>query len=315
MSCQDPEGLHYRRRGPVRTVRCMTCIASLAGVEKCFGPVRAVDGVGLAIDEGEIVAILGPNGAGKTTTIEILLGLCAPDRGEAELFGGPPSRAIADGQIGAMLQDGGLMAGVYVAELLGMLRAQYPDPITVERAMTVTGLEGLGRRRVDRLSSGQTQRLRAACALIGNPKLLILDEPTAALDVEARQSFWAAMRSLSAEGRTIVFSTHYLEEADDFADRVVVLGSGRVLADGSPSSIKSTIGLGVVRCTLAGANEQALASLPAVRSVRVFNQRVELRTTDSDATLRALLGAFPEACAIGVAGAALEDAFLALTAT
>ena len=292
----------------------MTCVASLAGVERSFGTVRAVAGVSLAVDEGEVVALLGPNGAGKTTTIEILLGLINADHGDVSLFGGSPDKAIAEGLVGAMLQDGGLMTGVSVAELLNMLRTQYPDPVTVDRALALTGLVGLERRRVDRLSGGQTQRLRAACALIGNPRFVVLDEPTVAMDVEARHGFWTAMRSLAAEGRTILFSTHYLEEADEFADRVVVLGGGRVLADSSPSAIKSTVGLRVVRCTLAGADEYTLESMPGVQSLRVHHERVELRTTDSDATLRALLGAFSEAWDLDVVGAGLEDAFLALTA-
>jgi ABC-2 type transport system ATP-binding protein len=291
----------------------MARVASLIDIDKSFGAVRAVAGVTLTIHEGEVVALLGPNGAGKTTTIEVLLGLLAPDHGRVEMFGGPTHAAISSGLVGAMLQDGGLMTGVYVAELLEMLRAQYPNPITVEQAMCVTGLKGLERRRVERLSGGQTQRLRAACALVGNPKLLVLDEPTAAMDLEGRRAFWEAMRALADEGRTILFSTHYLEEADEFADRVVVLGAGRVLADGAPSSIKATAGLRVVRCTLTHPDEQALALLPGVRSVDVFRERVELRTTESDAALRSLLGAYPDACDIEVAGADLEDAFLALT--
>jgi ABC-2 type transport system ATP-binding protein len=211
-----------------------------------------------------------------------------------------------------MLQDGGLMTGVLVGELLAMLRAQYPDPISIDQALSLTGLEGLERRRVDRLSGGQAQRLRAACALVGNPDLLVLDEPTASLDVEARRSFWAAMRDQAALGRTILFSTHYLEEADEFADRVVVLAAGRVIADGSPSAIKSTLGIRLVRCTIETPQRSRLVDLPGVVSADVFRRRVELRSTNSDVTLRALLDAFPEASEIEIVGAGLEDAFLAL---
>lgn len=292
----------------------MAHVASLTGIEKSFGAVRAVAGVTLAVDDGEVVALLGPNGAGKTTTIEILLGVLSADRGTVGLFGSAPRAAIAAGLVGAMLQDGGLMTGVYVGELLEMLRAQYADPISVEQAVSLTALHGLERYRVDRLSGGQSQRLRAACALIGNPKLLVLDEPTVAMDVEARRAFWECMRGLAGEGRTILFSTHYLEEADAFADRVVVLRAGEVLADGAPSSIKSTIGIRLVRFALADADERSLASLPGVRSVNVFRERVALRTNDSDATLRALLGSFPDARDIEITGSDLEDAYLALTA-
>ena len=291
----------------------MTPVVSLTDIEKSFGSVQAVDRLSLTVDAGEVVALLGPNGAGKTTTISILLGLLRVDRGTVELCGGPPEAAVAGGRVGAMLQDGGLMAGVRVDELLCMLHSTYPAPITVERAIALAQLDGLERRRVDRLSGGQTQRLRVACALIGNPELLVLDEPTAAMDVEARRAFWDAMRDEAAGGRTIVFSTHYLEEADAFADRIVVIGCGQIVADGTPAAIKSTIGVRVVRCELARPDERRLASLPGVTGVAVRRRRVELRTVDSDATLRALLSGWPAAHDIEVTGAGLEDAFVALT--
>jgi ABC-2 type transport system ATP-binding protein len=308
------EVLHYRRGLGVRTLSIMTCIASMTGVEKAFGSVRAVDGLGIAVEAGEVVALLGPNGAGKTTTISLLLGLVAPDSGTVELFGGPPQRAVSRGLVGAMLQDGGLLDGVRVGELLAMLRSLYPAPTTVERAMELAQLRGLERRRTERLSGGQLQRVRVACALIGNPELLVLDEPTAAMDVEARHRFWEAMHEQAARGRTIVFSTHYLEEADLFAGRVVVLGAGRVIADGTPNEIKSTISVRVVRFTAPCGDAAPFAGLPGVRSVSVHGRRVELRTADSDATLRALLARWPVAHDIEVSGAALEDAFLALVA-
>ena len=291
----------------------MTPVVSLTDIEKSFGAVRAVDHLSLAVDAGEVVALLGPNGAGKTTTISILLGLLRADRGVTELWGGRPDAAVSQGRVGAMLQDGGLMPGVRIDELLRMLRASYPAPMSVERAMALAQLDGLGRRQVDRLSGGQTQRLRVACALIGDPDLLVLDEPTAAMDVEARRSFWNAMRDEAATGRTIVFSTHYLEEADTFADRIVVIGGGRVIADGSPTAIKSTIGTRVVRCELTRPDAPALVSLPGVTAIDVRRNRVELRTVDSDATLRALLARYPAASDIEVTGAGLEDAFVALT--
>jgi ABC-2 type transport system ATP-binding protein len=292
----------------------MTCIASLTGVAKSFGNVRAVDGITLAVEQGEIVALLGPNGAGKTTTISLLLGLVGPDRGEVALFGGPPRDAVGRGRVGAMLQDGGMLDGVRVGELLTMLRSLYPAPMTVEQAVNLAQLRGLERRRTDRLSGGQAQRLRVACALIGNPELLVLDEPTAAMDVEARRLFWDAIRDQVCAGRSVLFSTHYLEEADAFADRVVVIGAGRVVADGAPAQIKATVGLRVVRVTIPDAAAAALAGLPGVRSVSFRGQRVELRTTDSDATLRTVLSRWATAHDIEVAGAALEDAFLALVA-
>ncbi len=292
----------------------MTPVASLTNIEKAFGDVRAVDGLTLSVQPGETVALLGPNGAGKTTAISLLLGLLTPDRGSARLFGGPPTDAVAAGRVGAMLQDGGLMPGVLVGELLAMLAGLYPAPIPVAEAVTIAQLEGLERRRVDRLSGGQSQRLRLAAALIGDPDLLILDEPTAAMDVEARRSFWQAMRVEAARGRTILFSTHYLEEADACSDRVVVIGAGTLLADGTPEAIKASIGLRVLRCTLTDPDRAELADLPGVAAVNVRHHRVEIRSRDSDSTLRALLSAWPDVADIEIAGAGLEDAFLALTA-
>jgi ABC-2 type transport system ATP-binding protein len=292
----------------------MTCVASLDGVFKAYGAVLAVDDLSLNVDRGEVVALLGPNGAGKTTAISILLGLLDADAGTALLLGGPPEQAIAQGEVGAMLQDGGLMAGVRVAELLGMLRSLYPEPMSLERAMSLAQLQGLEQRRTDRLSGGQIQRLRVACALIGDPDLLVLDEPTAAMDVEARRRFWGTMRDTAASGRTIIFSTHYLEEADVFADRIVVIGSGRLLADGTPAKIKSTVATRVVRCRIERPDQANLARLPGVVSLSAYGGRVELHTIDSDTTLRALIAGWPDANGIEVVGADLEEAFLALTA-
>jgi ABC-2 type transport system ATP-binding protein len=295
----------------------MTPTVSLNGVDKAFGAVLAVDGLSLTVEPAEVVALLGPNGAGKSTTISILLGLLAADRGDVELFGDAPEIARRCGRVGVMFQDGGLMRGVLVQELLVMLHALYPTPMPAERALRLSQLDGLEHRRVDRLSGGETQRLRLACALIGDPELLVLDEPTAAMDVTARRGFWATMRDEAGAGRTILFSTHHLEEADAFADRVVVIGAGRILADGSPAQIKSTFGLKVVRFGLTHAHEhqRELATLPGVTGVVACRPRVELRTIDSDATLRALLAAWPDAHDIEVGGAGLEDAFLALTRT
>jgi ABC-2 type transport system ATP-binding protein len=295
------------------TATTTNSVVAAVGLQKSFGTVRAVGGISLAVERGETVALLGPNGAGKTTTIALLLGLLAPDEGTVSLFGGNPHDAVAAGRIGAMLQDGGLLPGVRVGELLHMLAGLYPSPLPVPRVLAMAQIESIADRRVDRLSGGQSQRLRVAAALIGNPELLVLDEPTAALDVEARRAFWATMRAETENGRTIVFSTHYLEEADDSADRVVVIGAGRVLADGTPTAIKASMGMRVLRCTVCSADDATLSGLPGVVAVEQRRGRVELRSRDSDATLRALLVAYPDVADIEIAGAGLEDAFLALT--
>ncbi len=286
----------------------------LDGVSKSFGPVAAVDDLSLTVRRGETVALLGPNGAGKTTTIGMLLGLLRPDRGAVRLFGGTPDEALRAGSVGAMLQDGGMMRGARVGELLEMLGRQYADPLPVGEAARIAQLGDLLGRRVDRLSGGQAQRLRVAVALIGNPELLVLDEPTAAMDVDARRAFWRDMDAQAAAGRTILFSTHYLEEADDHCDRVVVLASGRVIADDTPARIKASVGFRVLRFSVAATEHRPdFDDLPGVTSVKVSGRRIELLSNDTDAALRALLARRPDAHDIEVNGVDLEEAFVALT--
>ncbi len=283
------------------------------GVSRSYGAVLAVDNVSLSAGRGETVALLGPNGAGKTTTITMLLGLARPDRGTVRVLGASPADAVARGQVGAMLQDGGMMPGVLVGELLAMVRNLYPAPLSVQETIAVAQLQGLEKRRVDRLSGGQSQRLRLAMALVGDPELLILDEPTAAMDVEARRNFWHEMLRFTDRGRTILFSTHYLEEADVTADRIILMARGRIVADGTPSAIKDSVGLRVIRFAVARSDASGLDTLPGVVSASTRGTRVELRCRDTDIALRALLIARPDAHDIEVTGIALEDAFLSIT--
>jgi ABC-2 type transport system ATP-binding protein len=218
----------------------------LTALEKAYrtpsGPVRAVRGIDIAVSAGETVALLGPNGAGKSTTIDMLLGLQAPDRGTVAVFGESPAQAIKRGRIGAMLQTGGLLRDLSVRELATMMAALYPGPLPVDEALAFAQVTELGDRRTDKLSGGQTQRVRFAIALISNPDLLVLDEPTVGMDVEARHAFWETVREFAERGKTVIFATHYLEEADSFADRVIVLAHGDVVADGSPQSLKACAG-------------------------------------------------------------------------
>ncbi|MEU3460123.1 ABC transporter ATP-binding protein [Streptomyces sp. NPDC006733] len=282
------------------------------GVVKAFGSVRAVDGVDLEIRRGEAVALLGRNGAGKSTAISLLLGLDTPDAGEVALFGGTARRAVRQGRVGAMLQDGRPVPRVTVRELVTFVARTYPAPMPVDEALELAGLTGLARRRVDRISGGQAQRVRFAVALAGNPELLVLDEPTAALDVEARRAFWDSMRVYAHRGNTVLFSTHYLEEADRNADRIVVVDRGRIAADGSGEQLRSAAGGSLVGIDLAGATSAGLRLLPGVTSVEIRGDRARLRTSDSDATVVALAerGAVR---GLEVTAAGLEDAFLALT--
>lgn len=285
-----------------------------AAVVKTFGPVRAVDRVGLDIRRGETVALLGRNGAGKSTTIGLLLGLDEPDAGEVRLFGQPPERAVRAGLVGAMLQDGQPLPRVTVRELLSFVGSAYPHPMPTAEALALAGLSEFAGRRVDKLSGGQAQRVRFAVAIAGAPALLVLDEPTAALDVAARRAFWDAMRGYAARGNTVLFSTHYMEEADDNADRIVVVDQGRVVADGPGERIKRAAGGSLVSFDLAGGPGAGLAALPGVVSVEVRGDRARLRTDDPDATVVELarLGAVR---GLEVAPASLEDAFLSLTST
>ncbi|MCD9872718.1 ABC transporter ATP-binding protein [Streptomyces guryensis] len=286
---------------------------SFTGAVKTFGGVRALQGVDLRIQPGETVALLGRNGAGKSTTISLLLGLNEPDEGTVRLFGAPPEQAVRAGRVGAMLQEGRAVPRVTVRELVSFVARRYPDPMPVARALRLAGITELAERRVDRLSGGQTQRVRFAVALAGNPSVIVLDEPTAALDVEARHAFWASMRSYARLGRTVLFSTHHLEEADAHADRILVIDRGRIVADGTGEQLKRSVGGSLVAIDLAGRGTEGLERLPGVRSVEVRGERARLRTDDPDATVVALaeLGAIR---GLEVAPASLDDAFLALTA-
>jgi ABC-2 type transport system ATP-binding protein len=289
----------------------------LQGLVKSFrtphGPVHAVRGVDVAIAPGETVALLGPNGAGKSTTIDMLLGLTRPDAGSVSLFGGTPEEAIGAGRIGAMLQTGALLRDLTVRELIAMMAALYPRPLDVDEVLDLTGLEAAARQRTEKLSGGQAQRVRFAVALVSNPDLLVLDEPTVAMDVEGRHAFWATMREFAARGKTIVFATHYLEEADDFADRVVLMARGRVVADGPPTEIKARVGSRTIRATLPHADLEELRGLPGVAVAERRGASITLTCTDSDVAIRALLAAHPAAGDIEISGAALEEAFLQLT--
>ncbi|HXO22987.1 MAG TPA: ABC transporter ATP-binding protein [Streptosporangiaceae bacterium] len=295
----------------------------LSRLSKSYGGVRAVRSVDLAIAPGETVAILGPNGAGKTTTIEMVLGLTRPDSGTVTLFGNSPAQAVAAGAVGGMLQTGALVEYLSVRELVTMVASVYPRPLPVEQAMRLAGVTEFAERRTNKLSGGQTQRVRFAIALVSNPDLFMLDEPTAAVDVEGRREFWASIRAVAAEGKTVIFATHYLGEADAYADRIVLMARGRIVADGPATEIKAKVSGRIIRATIpvagpagpAGpADTAALAALPGVTNAERHGEAVILTCADSDLTLRALLSRFPAARDIEVAGAGIEEAFMALTA-
>jgi ABC-2 type transport system ATP-binding protein len=284
----------------------------IRGVAKSYGEIEAVRRIDVGVAPGETVALLGPNGAGKSTTIDMILGLLDPDEGEISVFGSEPRAAVDRGAVGAMLQTGSLLRDLTARELVAMMAGLYPDPAPLDDVLELTGVSQFADQRTQKLSGGQTQRVRFAVALVSNPDLLVLDEPTAALDVEARHAFWATIRDFASGGKTVLFATHYLEEADAFADRVVLMSNGSIVADGAPTEIKAMVGTRTIRATLPGVPVEALEALPGVSHVTRRGDAVTLGCSDSDLAIRALLAAQPEARDIEISGAGLEDAFLRL---
>jgi ABC-2 type transport system ATP-binding protein len=290
----------------------------LSSLSKTFrgpnGPIHAVRSVDVEIRHGETVALLGPNGAGKSTTIDMLLGLLPPDDGTVSVFGRTPREAIAAGAVGAMLQTGELIRDLSVRELLEMMASLFPSPLVVDDVLELTGIADVADQRTQKLSGGQTQRVRFAIALASDPELLVLDEPTVAMDVEGRRGFWQSMRELTSRGKTILFATHYMEEADANADRAVLMAHGRIVADGPTTEIKGMVGSRTIRATLAYASVEELERLPGVTRAELRGEAVTLVCSDSDRAVRALLERFPTARDLEIAGADLEQAFLQLTA-
>ncbi len=287
-------------------------VARLSGVTHRYGSVVALEEVDLEVRRGEVLAVLGPNGAGKTTAINLLLGSLPVQVGKATVFGERPGAPGVRARRGAMLQISGVPNTLTVGEHIDLFRAYYPAPASASRLLGMAGLEGLERRRFGKLSGGQKQRVMFALALCGDPQLVFLDEPTAGLDVEARRGLWEEIRALSDSGRTTVLTTHYLEEADALADRVVVLHNGRVVADGSPATIKSRTAARLVRC-VTGVQPDRVASRPGVVRSEVRGRYLEVLTSRPEDLVRALLDLDPDLHDLTVVGAGLEEAFLALT--
>jgi ABC-2 type transport system ATP-binding protein len=286
---------------------------SLVGLHKSYGEVRAVDGVDLVIAPGEVVALLGPNGAGKSTTVDILLGLTEPDQGEISVFGQSAHDAISSGTVGAMLQEGTLLEDATVGEIIAMIASLHHSPMPVAEALRRAGVEDLAKRRSTKLSGGQKQRVRFAVALVCDPHLLVLDEPTSAMDVGSRREFWQSMKEFTDAGKTVLFATHYLDEAEEFADRVVMMRSGRVIADGSVAEVRAAASGRTLIAQVPGATGAEMRALPGVSTVEVRGTRVELDCEDSDAAVRALIAGYPQAYDIEIKAVGLEEAFLALT--
>jgi len=286
------------------------------GVVHRYRSIVALDHLDLEVARGETLALLGPNGAGKSTAISILLGLLRPQEGEVSVLGTDPRSAMASGKVGAMLQVGGgsgLPHGVRVGDLVAMTSRLYRRPSPVERTLARAGLTELADRHTQRLSGGQIQRVRFALAIVGDPELVFLDEPTIAMDVEGRRTFWAMMRGFSQEGRTVVFATHHLDEVDAVADRIVVMRRGTVVANGAASTIKAAVPTRRVRFASPSADPARLRELDGVDAASVRGSEVVLDSLDADATVRALVASGVAFSDIEVTGADLEQAFVALT--
>jgi ABC-2 type transport system ATP-binding protein len=285
----------------------------LDGVVKRFGAVTAVDGISLQIRPGEVVALLGPNGAGKTSTVDMLLGLSNPTEGSVSVYGRAPHEAVALGLVSAVMQTGGLLKDYTVEETVRLTAVLFGRPMrVVPEALERAGIADIAKRLVGKCSGGQQQRLRFAMALLPDPELLILDEPTTGMDVGGRHDFWTAIREDARGGRTVIFATHYLEEADAYADRVVFVRRGQVVADGTAAEVKALASGRTIRATMSDPSEAALAAIPGVDSVELRGDTVYLQARDTDAIARHLLNS-TDARDLEITSRNLEQAFLALT--
>ncbi len=287
-------------------------VAELRRAVKRYGAVTALAGIDFAVRPGEVVALLGPNGAGKTTAVQLLLGLLRASDGEARLFGVEPRRTEARLRTGAMLQVSKVPETLKVREHIDLVSSYYPHPLSRREVVAAAGLDGIEDRLFGKLSGGQQQRVLFALALCGDPDLMFLDEPTVGLDVEARRAFWAVIAEKSRQGRSVLLTTHYLEEADALADRIVMIGRGRVIAEGTPSEIKARVVGRKIRCrtTLPLAE---IAGLPGVRDARRQGELTELTASEAERAVFELLSRDPALSALEVRGADLEEAFLSLT--
>ena len=290
-----------------------TPVVELANATKRYGALLAVDNVSLAIGTGEVVAMLGPNGAGKTTSINLMLGLRSPTSGTARLFGMDPRDLRARSRVGVMLQESGVPGMLRVDEIVRLFCSYYPHPLPPAQAIAMAGLQEKSRTLVKDLSGGQHQRLYLALALCGDPEVLFLDEPTVGMDVEGRRRFLSEIADLGERGRTIVLTTHYLEEADQLAKRVIVIDHGHVIADSTPAEIKARVaGKRVTFTTDRRLEETQLSGLP-LNSIQLEQHRVRLLTNQPEEVLRELFRRGIDVHELEVAGADLEEAFVAMT--
>jgi ABC-2 type transport system ATP-binding protein len=289
-------------------------IASLTGVTKKYGAVTALNHMSMDVRAGELLAVLGPNGAGKTTAIRLLLGLSRPDHGEVRVFGGDPTQHSSRTRVGAMLQVAKVPETLKVKEHIALFRYYYPNPLPFPQIIESAGLEGLEDRLFGALSGGQKQRLLFALAICGNPSLIFLDEPTAGLDINTRHLIWQQIRSLVKQGRTVVLTTHYLEEVDALSDRVVVLNRGNIVAQGTSAEIKAQTSQRKISC-VTQLSIESIKAIANVNNVSSQNQRVEIRTSEAEFVLRELFARDPLLHGLELTNSSLEEAFIKIIDT
>jgi len=287
-------------------------VASLENVSKNYGRVRALRNVNFAVGAGQVVALLGPNGAGKTTAVKLLLGLLEPNSGKSRVFGGDPTNPQNRLRTGAMLQVGRVPETLRVREHIDLFSTYYPKPMPLEEVLAATGLEKLRDRKFGDLSGGERQRTLFALAICGDPDLLFLDEPTVGLDVEARRLLWEEIRRLVDRGKSVLLTTHYLQEADALADRIVVINQGNIITEGTPAEIKAQACGKRIRCITA-LSVASLLAIPGVTDVRQDREAVEMQVSDAEPVVRMLLARDPSLAGLEITSAGLEEAFLALT--
>lgn len=300
------------RTGIAQAASAVPVVASLEGVNKNYGEIQALKGVNFRVRAGEVVALLGPNGAGKTTAVKLLLGLLQPNAGKVRVLGGDPTNPENRMRTGAMLQVGRVPETLRVREHIDLFSSYYQNPMPAAAVLAAAGLENLSQRKFGDLSGGQRQRVLFALAICGNPDLLFLDEPTVGLDVEARRMLWEEIRQLVGRGKTVLLTTHYLQEADALADRVAVINKGEIIAEGSPAEIKAQTAGKRIRCITSLAID-ALRQIPGVTEVKEDREAFEIHTPEAESVVRELLARDADLSGLEVSAAGLEEAFLALT--
>jgi len=304
--------LEQPQRAGIEIAHSGQVVASLEGVNKNYGDIRALRGINFSVRAGEVVALLGPNGAGKTTAVKLLLGLLQPNSGMARVFGGDPTNPENRMRTGAMLQVGRVPETLRVREHIDLFSSYYPKPMPPAEVLAAVGLEKLGDRKFGDLSGGQRQRVLFALAICGDPDLLFLDEPTVGLDVEARRMLWDEIRRMVERGKTVLLTTHYLQEADALADRVAVINQGEIIAQGTPSEIKAKTAGKRIRC-ITSLDLNILRKIPGVTEVKEDREAVEIHAIQAEPVVRELLARDPKLAGLEVTSAGLEEAFLALT--